>query len=171
MPAQAISITPAQLMAQWADVPHKFMVAVHNFEVDAGQAAVGIFKKSFILQKFNSAGGYRPWAPLQGKYGRRICRGGFKPRILMENSILVNSIKVKNGTPQHQITVHTDPDAFASSPRHPGFCYAAVHNNLNSLINKPKYGPKKERQFMGNSTLIIQLLHRRMRRIFINMLS
>ena len=38
--------------------------------------------------------------------------------------------------------------------RHRGFCYAAVHNNLDSLMNKPLKGPKKERQFIGHSTVL-----------------
>lgn len=158
-------------MAQWASAPHKFLVGVHNFEVDAGRAAVEVFKGSFIKQKFNSAGGYRPWPELQGKYGRRVRKWHGNSRKLIETATLVNSIKVKKNTPEHTVTVHTDPDAFASGPlRHAGFCYAAVHNNYNSLINKPKYGPKAERQFMGNSTVLISALHRMASRIFINML-
>lgn len=138
-------ITPQQMVAQWVGADHKFIVNVHNFEVKAGQAAVEVFQKSFIIKRLNSAGS-KPWAPWQGNY-----RG---VNLMMELATLRESIKVASHK-NHKITIFTDPKDFNSYiQRHRGFCYAAVHNNLDSLVNKPKRGPKKERQFIGHSTVL-----------------
>lgn len=140
-----LKITPAQMAAQWANAGHKFAINVHNFEVKAGRAAVEVFQGSFDKQKLNSSDGKR-WAKWQGKY----IGGG---SLLREFGTLRNSIKVQ-GTRRHNITIWTDPAEFQKSRRHRGFCYAAVHNNLTSLTNKPLRGPKRERQFIGHSTVL-----------------
>lgn len=141
-----IKITPAQMVAQWIGADHKFTVNVHNFEVKAGRAAVEVFQGSFVKQRLNTLNS-RPWAKWQGKY-----IGG--TAILRQYGTLYDSIKVKS-VKNHQVIIHTDPAEFNSPvQRHRGFCYAAVHNNLNSLTNKPLRGPKKERQFIGHSTVL-----------------
>jgi hypothetical protein len=139
-------ITPAQMAAQWVGAVHKFQVNVHNFEVKAGKAAVDVFQGSFVKERMNTANS-KPWARWQGGYSR----DGY---LMAELGTLRDSIKVKS-VKNHQVTIHTDPDDFNSLiQRHRGFCYAAVHNNLNSLTNKPLRGPKKERQFIGHSTVL-----------------
>lgn len=141
-----IKISPQQMAAQWVGAAHKFQIGVHNFEVKAGQAAVQVFQDSFLKKRMNTAGS-RPWAPWQGNY-----RGG--AGLLQEFGTLRDSIKVAAHV-KHRITIFTDPKEFNNSvQRHKGFCYAGVHNNLNSLVNKPKKGPKKERQFIGHSTVL-----------------
>lgn len=145
-----INITPKQLVAQWTHASHRFQVGVHNFEVKAGQAAVAVFQDSFAKKRMNTAGS-SPWAPWQGNY-----RGG--AGLLQEYGTLRDSIKVAAHV-KHKITIFTDPKDFNNHvQRHKGFCYAAVHNNLNSLINKPRRGPKKQRQFIGHSTVLKQEL-------------
>lgn len=135
-----------QLVAQWAGADHKFQVNVHNFEVDAGKKAVEVFQGSFKLKRFNDEGQKR-WPHWQGKY-----QG--KGTLMDETGTLKNSIKVKS-IKGHKITIFTDPKDFSTSvSRNRGFCYAAVHNNLDSIANKPPRGPKKERQFIGHTTVL-----------------
>ena len=138
-------ITPEQWAAQWANLGHKFQVNVHNFEVKAGKAAVEVFKESFDRHRFNSQGS-RAWPRWQGKYSSR-------GSLLNEFGLLKESIKVK-GIRSHTVTIHSDPNSYARHRRHPGFCFAQVHNNLNTINNKPLRGPKKERQFIGHSTVL-----------------
>ena len=147
-----IKLTPRQMIAQWVGADHKFQVNVHNFEVSAGKAAVETFQKSFELKRFNGASGKR-WPSWQGRYAGA-------GSLLDETGTLKNSIKVKS-IKNHTITVFTDPTDFLHGPkRHRGFCYAAVHNNLDSLSIKPSRGPKRERQFMGHSTVLKQKLEK-----------
>lgn len=144
--AKAIKLTPQQMIAQWIGADHKFMVNTHNFEVEAGKAAVETFQQSFESKRFNTQGGGR-WAQWQGRYSG-------KGSLMDETGTLKNSIKVKE-IKNHKITIFTDPKDFQSGPaQHKGFCYAAVHNNLDSLNIKPSRGPKKERQFIGHSTVL-----------------
>lgn len=144
--ARPIRLTPRQLIAQWAGADHKFQVNVHNFEVEAGKTAVEVFQKSFDLKRFNDRSGKR-WAQWQGNYTGA-------GTLMDETGTLKNSIKVKS-IKNHQVTIFTDPKDFISGPaRHRGFCYAAVHNNLDSLSNKPLRGPKRERQFIGHSSVL-----------------
>ena len=49
-------ITPRQLAQQWLRLPNKFEVNVFNFETLVGNAAKKIFRDSFNLRRFNSAG-------------------------------------------------------------------------------------------------------------------
>lgn len=138
-------ITPQQMIAQWAGASHKLQVNIHNFEVEAGKVAVEVFQKSFEKKRFNGASG-KPWPRWQGHY-----QG--KGSLMDETGTLKNSIKVKSIT-NHKVTIFTDPSDFTNSARHQGFCYAAVHNNLDSLSNKPLKGPKRERQFIGHSSVL-----------------
>ena len=46
-------ITPAQMMQQWKNAPHRFDLNLNNFEVRIGRAAEAIFKKSFEMHRFN----------------------------------------------------------------------------------------------------------------------
>lgn len=139
-------------MAQWLGADHKFQVNVHNFEVQAGKAAVETFQKSFEKKGFNSAHGGR-WPSWQGSYAGR-------GSLMDETGTLKNSIKVKS-IKNHKITIFTDPKDFNNAPaRHRGFCYAAVHNNLESLSIKPPRGPRRERQFIGHSTVLADELEK-----------
>ena len=154
----SVNLTPERLMAQWTGATHKLQVNLHNFEVKAGKAAVAIFKQSFAMKRFNSHNA-RPWASWQGNY-----KG--KGELMQEHGILKNSIKVKS-IQNHAVTVFTDPNSFNNPlQRHPGFCYAAVHNNLRYLDTPPPRGPKRERQFIGHSTLLLDELHQLSLHIF-----
>lgn len=141
-----VRITPQQMLAHWTGADHKFTVNVHNFEVNAGKAAVEVFQGSFDKKRFNSAGA-SAWARWQGKYSSA-------GSLLEEYGTLRKSIKVKS-IKSHVVSIHTDPREYVGNIRHSGFCYAAVHNNLNSLTNRPQRGPKKERQFIGHSTVLV----------------
>lgn len=55
-------ITPRQLAQQWLRLPNKFEVNVFNFETLVGNAAKKIFRDSFYLRRFNSAGTFS-WQP------------------------------------------------------------------------------------------------------------
>lgn len=144
-------ITPAQLAQQWRGVRHKFDVAKHNFEVRIAKEAVEEFQNSFKTKSFSSSP-KRSWAPWQGKYKGK--------QLMIESGALQRSIKLKSikpGAKTDEITVFTDPAAFRSRPkRHKGFCYAAVHNNLSQIANKPVFGPKVERQFIGDDSTILE---------------
>lgn len=50
------TITPKQLAQQWLTLPNRFEVNVFKFETLIGNAAKKIFKDSFYLRRFNSAG-------------------------------------------------------------------------------------------------------------------
>ncbi len=147
-----IRITPSQMAAQWASAPHQYQVNVHNFEVKVGQAAVDVFKHSFDLRRFNSNGS-RVWRWKPGWRG--------KGSILNETGTLKSSIKVKD-TNNHVVKIHTDPKIFRRSKRHKGFCFAAVHNNFDSLspFERPMTGPTQQRKFMGHSTALIEEFER-----------
>lgn len=152
-----IKISHNQWAAQFMGASHKLQVNLHNFEVEAGKAAVETFQESFELKRLNSKGSPR-WARWQGKYSGK--------ELLNETGTLKNSIKVKSIT-NNTITIFTDPKDFSSGPaRHRGFCYAAVHNNLNSISHKPSRGPKRERQFIGHSTVLEDKLRKLSYHIF-----
>lgn len=140
-----IKISPEQFVEQWANAPHRFEVNVHNFEVKAGRAAVDVFQKSFDLKKLNTARSTR-WARWQGSYSS-------SGSLLEDTGTLRNSIKVKS-VDKHKVTIFTDPAEFRNSRRHKGFCFAKVHNDLDSLAKKPARGPKVRRQFIGDSTVL-----------------
>lgn len=152
-----VKITPEKFVAQWIDAPLRFIVNVHNFEVKAGQAAVEVFQGSFDKLRLNTHGA-KKWAKWQGKYFRH-------GTLMEETGTLRNSIKVKE-IRKHKITIFTDPGDFVGNKRHKGFCFAAVHNNLNSLTNKPSRGPKEERQFIGHSTILATQLKQLSSKIF-----
>ena len=154
---KGINITPTRLAAQWAHAAHKFQINVHNFEVKAGQAAVEVFQVSFDMQRLNSRNSAH-WAGWQGSY---VGHGS----LMNETGTLRNSIKVKS-IKKNKITIHTDPAAFSSSARHKGFCYAKVHNNLSKLAVKPGRGPKKERQFIGYSTVLDEKIKELINHVF-----
>lgn len=148
--ARATKLTPQQFIAQWIGADHKFQINVHNFEVQVGKAAVETFQESFDKKRFNGARRQR-WAPWQGSYSGN-------GTLMKETGTLKNSIKVKS-IQNHKVTIFTDPRDFNAGPaRHRGFCYAAVHNNLDSLAIKPPRGPKRERQFIGHSTVLADKL-------------
>ena len=138
-------LTPEQWAAQWVNAPHRFQINVHNFEVKAGKAAVDVFQGSFDRKRLNTANS-KSWPKWQGQYSG----GG---TLLDEFGYLRKSIKVKS-VMDHKVVIHTDPSEFSGHTRNSGFCFAEVHNNLDSIGNKPKRGPKRERQFICVSTVL-----------------
>lgn len=139
-------ITPAQMMQQWKNAPHRFDLNLNNFEVRIGRAAEEIFKKSFEMHRFNSASS-QPWQKRKDR----------KPHpILKETSTLKDSVKHKTVTGQKRVVrIYTDPTAFGTAARHRGFCYAAVHNDPSGSHTYGKSGAKSiQRQFIGESSYI-----------------
>lgn len=137
--SKGIPITPARMVAQWRDTPHKFDLNVWNFQVEAGKAAVSIFQKSFEMRRFNTQGS-SPWKPRKDR----------KPHpILEETGTLKKSIKRKSLPGKNNgVRIFTDPNAFGTANRHKGYCYAGIHNDGLRSINI------SQRRFMGYSTYL-----------------
>lgn len=140
-----IVITPKHMIAQWSHAVHKFQLNVWNVEVELGKAAAEIFQKSFDLKRLNTKGSTR-WPSRTRNY---------KHPLMDETGTLKNSIVWKqirgggNGT----VRIYTDPGKFGTAARHPGFCYAAVHNAPSGTYTYGKTGaPSKQRQFIGHSS-------------------
>ncbi len=145
---QGKPLTPRQVVTQWRTLPHKFSVNVWNFEVKAGKAAQSIFQESFDLKRFNSNGS-SPW-PQRSKYNKAI------HPLMVETGSLKRSIKWKHiGSKDSPsgVTIYTDPNGFAHTKRHKGFCYAAVHNGPNSF-RRGRVRNMPRRQFIGDSTVL-----------------
>lgn len=153
----AIKLTPAQFLAQWQGAAHKINVGVHNFKVQAGQAAVEIFQESFDEKSFNG----NRWAPACYAYPK----GGVNFDLMEETGTLRSSIRVRK-VDGDGVTIFTDPSKFRGAARHKGFCYAGVHNSLDSLPIKPTRGPKRQRQFIGHTNDLFDELNKLTKTIF-----
>ena len=155
------TITPRQLAQQWLRLPNKFEVNVFNFETLMGNAAKKVFRDSFYLRRFNSAGTFS-WQP----------RRNHKPHpILEETGTLKHSIVWDRfrANKNSGIKIFTDPDMFKFSNRQYGrnFCYAAVHNAPNGTYTYGKTGVRSiQRQFIGYSTTIADKISSYSIRIF-----
>lgn len=140
-----IVITPKHMIAQWSHAVHKFQLNVWNVEVELGKAAAEIFQKSFDLKRLNTKGSTR-WPSRTRKY---------KHPLMDETGTLRNSIVWKQirGGGNEMVRIYTDPGKFGTAARHPGFCYAAVHNAPSGTYTYGKTGvPSKQRQFIGHSS-------------------
>lgn len=141
-------ISPKQLVARWKHLPHRFQVNLWNFEVKAGKEAVGIFKESFDLGRFNSSKSV-PWKPRRDRKTHPI---------LNETSSLKNSIKWKHLSAKSAPTgvrIYTDPNGFRRTKRHKGFCYAAVHNAKSGTYTYGNTGVRSiRRQYIGHSDVL-----------------
>lgn len=166
-------ITPKALAAKWQALPNKFDVNVFNFETLIGAAAVDVFKESFTLRKFNSTG-QAPWPS----------RNDNQPHpLLYETGSLKDSIKVKKRTPKHKVVIYTDDSEFINSNRNQSdphkygarknknrdyaFVYAAIHNmggKGSGATGRAAF--IKQRQFMGDSTVLESKLDYYSRKIF-----
>lgn len=154
-----IHITPAQMAAQWRPLPHRFQLNLWNFEVEAGQAAVEVFKESFDLHRLNTNNS-APWRPRRDRKTHPI---------LKETGTLKNSIRYKRTKQAGNDVVRTftDPRTFGTAARHPGFCYAAVHNDPSGSHTYGNTGVKSiRRQFIGHSTVLNVKLKRLSIKIF-----
>ena len=145
-----IVITPKHMIAQWSHAVHKFQLNVWNVEAELAKEAVDIFKKSFDLKRLNTKGSTR-WPERTRKYNHPL---------MEETGTLKNSIEWKhlprtggNGG----VRIYTNPGKFGTAARHPGFCYAAVHNAPSGSYTYGKTGvPSKQRQFIGHSSELDQ---------------
>lgn len=151
----AKKITPEAMLMQWQLLRHMFDVGLWNFEVKAGQIAESGFKASFDDKRFHdrqsSMWPHRKKTPVP-----------FHP-ILKETGTLRNSITFKapnmfqvgDKHKKQRVKVFTDPKKFNTAARHPGFCYAAVHNSPTSKgFRWGRAAGIAQRQFMGNSSII-----------------
>jgi len=149
--------TPEKVAAQWALLRHVFDVNVWNFEVRAAQIAESGFKASFAKKRFNDSNS-SPWPP------RKHTPKPYHP-MLKETGTLMNSITTKvpsmnNKRRKKTVKVFTDPSKFGTAARHPGFCYAAVHNSPDSKgFRRGRASNIAQRQFMGNSSVIERSIH------------
>ena len=144
-------ITPRQLAQQWLRLPNKF----------EGNAAKKIFRDSFYLRRFNSAGTFS-WQS----------RRNHKPHpILEETGALKHSIIWErfHSNKNRGVKLFTDPDMFKFSNRQYGrnFCYAAIHNE-GGKIAKPGSPASyiRQRQFIGYSTTVADKISSYSIRIF-----
>ncbi len=153
----AKKITPQAMAMQWQLLRHMFDVGLWNFEVKAGQIAESGFKASFAEKRFHDSHSsmwpHRKKTPVP-----------FHP-ILNETGTLKNSITFKapsmnlvgQRATKKTVKVYTDPKKFGTAARHPGFCYAAVHNSPSSKgFRWGRAAGIAQRQFMGNSSIIEQ---------------
>lgn len=132
-----IPITPKTMINTWSNVLHQFQLNLWNFEVQAAREAVGVFKESFDLRRFNKNGS-TPWKQRKRSYPHPI---------LEETSTLKNSIEWKRAD-KDTVSIYTNPSKFNTAARHKGFCYAAIHNE--GIGRMPK------RQFMGNTPILVK---------------
>ena len=166
-------ITPKQLVENWRRLPNKFDVNVLNFETLIGNAAVDVFKQSFNLKRFNSSGAMG-WPARNQKRSHPL---------LYETGSLKDSIKVKKKTPKHTVVIYTDDSEFINSNRswtdpHKygakpnknrdyAFCYAAIHNMGGSASGATGLAARiKQRQFMGDSTVLFRRIELMENRLF-----
>jgi hypothetical protein len=141
-------ITPEQVIQEWTDASHRLHVGVHNFLVQAGKLVLDTSIKSFATKSY----GGKAWKPWQGKY-----KG--KGSLLVETGSMRDSLKGKLVSNTHYM-VETDPSAYAGSRRNKRrICYAAVHNNLDSLPIVPAYGPRYQRPFLGANAIMEKQIH------------
>lgn len=155
------TITPKDFALQWMTLPNKFEVNVLNFESLIGDAAVDVFKESFNLKRFNSAG-EMSWPSRNDKQPHPL---------LYETGALKSSIKVKKRSPKHKVVIYTDGSEFIASNRNSSdphkygarsnknrnyaFVYAAIHNlGGRGAKARGKAAFIKQRQFMGHSTVL-----------------
>ena len=166
-------ITTKQLIANWKHLPNKFDVNVFNFETLVGNAAVEVFQQSFALRRFNSSGA-TSW-PARNQYA--------KHPLLYETGALKSSIKVKKRSPKHKVIIYTDDSEFISSRRNwsdphqygaksnrnrdYAFCYAAIHNMGGSAAGATGLASRiKQRQFIGDSTVLFRRIELMTNRLF-----
>lgn len=142
-------ITPRQLAQQWLRLPNKFEVNVFNFETLIGNAAKKIFRDSFYLRRFNSAGTVA-WKSREDK----------KPHpLLNETGSLKESIVWRRASDtgnKRSVIVYTNPLAFKGEKRNKrGICYAAIHNKGGEIaIPGSPASYIRQRQFIGYSTTV-----------------
>lgn len=164
MAAISVSITPKQLMQQWATLPEKFEVNVYNFEILMGNAAKKIFRDSFYLRRFNSTSTFA--------WQERSAKSKKTHPLMQETGNLKNSIVWQRNDGKkgmRGVSVYTDPLAFRHSERQYGrnFCYAAVHNDPSGSHTYGNTGVSSiQRQFIGYSTYITDKLKSYSVRIF-----
>ena len=172
-------ITPKQLAQQWLRLPNKFEVNIFNFETLIGNAAKQVFKDSFYLRRFNSAGTFA-WQPRKESYywSHKFLQASVKKKrkpkthpLLEETGTLKHSIvwdRVSSGK-QRGVHIFTDPDMFKFSKRQYGrnFCYAAIHNEGGAKVGATQGAAFiPQRQFIGYSTVIADRLSSLSIRIF-----
>ena len=104
-------ITPRQLAQQWLRLPNKFEVNVFNFETLVGNAAKKIFRDSFYLRRFNSAGTFS-WQSRRNHKPHPILEetGALKHSILvignMEETFVMQQYIMKEGKLPNQVLQH-----------------------------------------------------------------
>ena len=156
----AKKITPQQMVAQWQRLRHAFDVNLWDFEAKASQIAESGFRASFKQKRFydknTSSWPFRKKTPVP-----------FHP-ILRETRTLMNSITSKvpemrlvgSRIRKQTVKVYTDKTKFGTAARHPGFCYAAVHNAPDGKgFRTGRASGIARRQFMGNSSIIEQEIY------------
>lgn len=146
-------LTPKQLVATWRHNVHKIQVNIENFETLAGRMAVQTFRRSFWAERLNTKGA--------SKWPRR--KDNKRHALLREHGTLYRSIKYRElrESRYRGVQVYTDPATFARSPRHPGFVYAAIHNEGGKVAKagSPARGIA-QRQFIGDSSVVMDELEK-----------
>jgi hypothetical protein len=149
----AIEISPMQFAAQWVDVPHQMIVNMHNFTVLGSKKALKAFQQSFKDEKFNSKGATRWHTTVP-----------HNPTILRETGALYKSLSVIDNTLTRSGRgwraaggVFSDPKVVKSKgKRIKRYSYASIHNDYDTMPARTKRygGPKYERKFLGDSTVV-----------------
>lgn len=153
---------------QWVHAQHRFQLNLWNFEIEAGRAAVEVFKGSFDLRRLNTSKS-SAWEKRKRNY---------RHPILEETGTLKNSIEWKflgqGAGPKQGVRIYTNPSKFGTAKRHAGFCYAAVHNGPPDKLGQSSFRTGKvanmpRRQFIGPSSVLDKRLKLLVPTIFIGM--
>jgi len=124
-----------------------------TFEVKLAKEAVEVFKRSFLENKFRNYGS-QPWKKLSPYTIKQRRKFGTNPNhILRDTGTMMKSIQIVDG----KGLVRTNPNAYGTSRRNQGVCYAGIHNDpqffgATNIAARNHHVP--QRQFMGHSSYL-----------------
>lgn len=168
VPSDSHALSGDQFIAQWSGSVHRFGLNLWNFEAQVGPKIVEIFRKSFDVKKLNSRTG--------SFWQQRSSRNHHSNPLMYDTGTLKHSITWKHlgkdGDPSG-VDIYTDPGAFGGARRHPGYCYAGVHNaddgetdSQGQLIRRGNVANMPQREFIGDSTYVKDTLEKMTHEIF-----
>ena len=140
-------MTLDQFIAKYKIASHTFPLQVLKFQVEVAKDLKRVFRESFFLGRFNSAG-EAAWKP-------RVHR---RPHpLLIETSSMANSITYSTPTSmlsgKGRIRIFTDPTKYGNSKRNKNkLCYAGIHNAGG--------GKMPQRQFIGKTSKLESILNK-----------
>jgi len=150
----SIAVTMEQAAMHLRNIAsRKIKVQALTFEVKLAKEAVEVFKRSFLENKFRNYGS-QPWKKLSPYTIKQRRKFGTNPNhILRDTGTMMKSIQVVDG----KGLVRTNPNAYGTSRRNQGVCYAGIHNDpkffgATNIAARNHHVP--QRQFMGHSSYL-----------------